>query len=170
MRRTIPRVGQTLLAGAALVMLLFTLSMSAPSRGLSTDVSPLPTNTSTPCPSATPELLAVEPLTSPTRLLSQVVTVRIGNGEAVTVTAESGAFTVTGSFGASFNPALVDVDLLANATHHLSVNARVRIVNSGGCQYGGYTLSTTQDKFGAPLAIVQVSNDLLLPIVLKNAP
>ncbi len=130
--------------------------------------SPSPSPSPTPCPQATPELLAVEPVTSPTFLLSQVVTVYIGNGEAVTVTAESGAFTATGSFGAYSSPALVDVALLNNITHHLNVNARVRIVNVGGCQYGGYTLSTGQDRFGAPLTIVQESKIVYLPIVLKS--
>ena len=45
------------------------------------------------CPQATPELLQVEPVTSPTDLLAQAITVRMGNCEAVTITAESGTFT-----------------------------------------------------------------------------
>jgi hypothetical protein len=158
-----------------LISLILLLSVYTPvsTRPLDSPMTPSPSPSPSPsptlCPQATPELLAVEPVTSPTILLSQVVTVHIGNGEAVTVTAESGTFTTTGSFGAFSSPALVDVALINNITHHLSVKARVRIVNVGGCQYGGYTLSTVQDRFGAPLTIVQESKLVYLPIVLKNA-
>lgn len=107
--------------------------------------SPSPTY---PCPQATPELLAVEPLTSPTQALSQLVTVRMGNLEAVTISLESGVFTAAGG--------LVAVDLLPDAVHHLEVVARVRrIVDGQGCAYGGYTLAATRDRTGAPLIIVQ---------------
>ena len=51
-----------------------------------------PTPTEPLCPQATPELLQVEPVTSPTDLLSQAVTVQMGNCEVVTITAESGVF------------------------------------------------------------------------------
>ncbi len=114
-----------------------------------------PTSTPTQCPQATPEPLWVDPVTSPTDQLSQIVTVRIGNGEAVTVTAESGIFTVTGSFDAYAHPALVNVTLLPNTTHHLRVDARVKVITQGDCTYGGYTLTTTADRFGAPLIIEQ---------------
>jgi hypothetical protein len=107
------------------------------------------------CPQATPEPLQVEPVTSPTNQTSQVITVRIGNGDSVTVTGESGSFTVTGDFSIS-NPALVTVPLLANTTHHLTVSAHVRsIVGPNGCGYGNYTLTTSHDRLGAPLTIVQ---------------
>jgi hypothetical protein len=118
-----------------------------------------PTNTSTAtstvCPQATSEPLWVEPVISPTDLLTQTITVRIGNGEAVTVTAESGTFAVFGNFNAYSNPALVTIDLLPNTTHHLTVYARVKATSSGGCQYGGYTLQTTLDRYGQPLTIIQ---------------
>ncbi|HEY4690804.1 MAG TPA: hypothetical protein VIK33_15935 [Anaerolineae bacterium] len=126
--------------------------------------------TPTPCPLATPELLAVEPVTSPTRSLSQVVTVRIGNGEAVTVTTVSGVFTTAGSFDVYSTPAFVTVALLTDTTHPLQVSARVRTVFHEGCQYGGYTLGTSRDKLGAPLIIVQVGKDTFLPMILTNAP
>ena len=152
----------------AVVGLLFLMSGYSPvsTRPLDSPITPSPSPTQ--CPSATPELLAVEPVTSPTRLLSQMVTVYIGNGEAVTVTAESGTFTTTGSFGAYGSPAHVGVDLLQNTTHHLGVTARVRVVNVGGCQYGGYTLSAAQDRLGAPLTIVQTSYALYVPIVFRS--
>jgi len=101
-----------------------------------------------PCPQATPELLEVEPVTSPTGALSQVVAVRMGNMEAVTIAVESGVFTAPDG--------LVTIDLLPNRTHHLEVTAKVRqMTDNRGCVYGGYTLSTTRDRTGAPLVIVQ---------------
>lgn len=117
-----------------------------------------PTSSPTPtrCPSATPEPLWVEPVISPTGLLTQTITVRIGNGEAVTVTAESGVFTTTGSFNSYGAPALVPINLLSETTHHLQVQARVRTVYQWGCKYGGYTLSIWKDRYGAPLVIEQV--------------
>lgn len=103
-----------------------------------------PTN----CPVATPEWLRVEPVTSPTDLLSQTVMVYMGHMEVVTITTESGIFTSTGPE--------VDVTLLPDTAHHLEVVARVReIRDSQGCVYGGYTLHTSQDKDGARLVIQQ---------------
>lgn len=113
--------------------------------------------TPTVCPMMTPEPLWVEPVISPTGLLTQTVTVRIGNGEAVTVTAESGVFATTGSFGVYGSPALVPIDLLPDTTHYLQVQARVRAIHQWGCEYAGYTLSTSRDRYGAPLIIEQVS-------------
>ena len=113
------------------------------------------TGVPTSCPQGTPEPLWVEPVTSPTNQLTQTITVRIGNGAAMTVTAESGVFAVIGSFDAYAHPAQVEMALLANTTHHLRVHATVRTVNQGGCVYGGYTLATDRDRHGAPLVIVQ---------------
>jgi hypothetical protein len=112
---------------------------------LTAGVSPEPTL----CPQATPEWLRVEPVTSPTDQLSQTVTVIMGNLDVVTITAESGVFTGTGS------PALVDVTLLPDTVHHLDVVARVKELWQQGCPYGGYTLRTTRDKNGVPLVIEQ---------------
>src|SRR5688572_11229358 len=102
---------------------------AAPNRPLLTPTLS-PTLTATPCPQPTPEPLWVEPITSPTNLLIQTITVRIGNGDAVTVTTESGVFAVTGNFNTYGNPALVTMTLLANITHHLSVDAHVRPISS----------------------------------------
>ncbi len=137
--------------------------------------TPTPSPTPTMCPMATPEPLWVEPVISPTGLLTQTITVRIGNGEAVTVTAESGVFTATGSFGVYGTPALVPIDLLSDMTHHLQVQARVRTVYQWGCKYGGYTLSTSWDRYGAPLVIEQVRATatprprLYLPLILRGS-
>ncbi|MBU6349689.1 MAG: hypothetical protein KGS73_06020 [Chloroflexi bacterium] len=115
----------------------------------------VPTATPTLCPAATPEPLWVEPVLSPTELLTQTIVVHIGNGEAVTVTAAGGVFTQTGAFAATGNPARVTINLLPNSVHDLTVAARVRTTSGGGCTFGGYTLSTQQDRYGAVLRIVQ---------------
>jgi len=132
-------------------------STSTPTRTRTVTPTRTPTPTPTFCALATAEPLWVEPVTSPTDQLSQVITVRAGNSEAVTVTLESGTFAITGNF-TTMNPALVTINLLPNTTHHLTVSARIKtVVGTGGCTYGGYSLSTTQDRYGAPLTIAQGS-------------
>ena len=122
-----------------------------------------PTETATPmptptiCPQATPQPLWVEPVVSPTNLLTQTITVYLGDGEQVTVTSESGTFTTTGDFTWNNNPALVTIDLLPDTMHHLTVSGRVKLREQGGCTYGGYTLTTQSDRFGQPLLITQVT-------------
>lgn len=103
------------------------------------------------CPVATPEFFMVEPVTSPTDQLSQVITVDLGNGEAITITTESGAFT------APFDvfPKEIEITLLPDTTHNLTVEGKVREVVQGQCTYGGYTLRTTTDRYGDPLVIEQ---------------
>jgi hypothetical protein len=91
----------------------------------------------------------VEPVTSPTDQLSQVVTVDLGLGEQVTILTESGTFIDTTS------PFQVEVTLLPNTVHHLEVRGKVKQVWTNGCMYGGYTLITRVDHYGAPLTIVQ---------------
>ena len=100
------------------------------------------------CAAPTAEYFWVEPVTSPTTELSQVVSVHLGNMEVVTITAESGVFTATDG--------QVEVMLLPNTTHQLEVAGRVKEMGgSSPCRSGGYTLHTTQDSQGAPLTIVQ---------------
>lgn len=115
--------------------------------------------TATLCPQATAEPFWVDPVTSPTDQLTQVITVHIGKGEEVTVVTESGTFTVTGDFSYDINPAFVEIALLPDTVHHLEVTAKVRRGPGSSpvenCMYGGYTLSTTTDRKGDPLIIVQ---------------
>jgi len=115
------------------------------------------TITPTFCPPPTPEPLWVEPITSPTDQLTQIITVYIGNGEEVTIKTESGTITVTGQFNHHTNPAVVEIPLLPNTIHHLDVAARVRsgLTGPGNCTYGGYILRTSNDRNGASLVIVQ---------------
>jgi hypothetical protein len=116
-----------------------------------TGTAPPPTPTPF-CPIATAEPFWVDPVTSPTDQLSQVIVVHIGGGEEVTVVTESGTFTVTGHSGLYS----VEITLIPNTVHHLQVFAKVRtIVDGNGCMYGGYTLQTTVDSQLAPLTIVQ---------------
>lgn len=112
---------------------------------------PTEESTAFPCPVATPEFFAVDPVTSPTGELSQTVTVDLGNGEAITITTESGTFT------APFDtfPMEIEIDLLPDTTHNLTVEGKVREVVQGDCTYGGYILSTTRDRYGDPLVIEQ---------------
>ena len=126
---------------------------STPEPDVSATASASPTGTL--CPFGTAEPLWVEPVSSPTDKLSQTIVVRIGYGEEVTIVTESGTFTVTGDFDAYTNPALVEITLLPNTVHNLQVSARVKTITTGGCPYGGYTLTTTTDRQGAPLTIVQ---------------
>ena len=123
------------------------------------------------CPPATPEPFWVEPVDSPTCCLSQVISVTIGNGEYVSVTAESGTFEISGTFSVG-DPATVSIRLLPGTAHHLQVAARVRESNWGGCSYGGYTLRTDRDRLGQPLTIVQGDgcHSIYLPAAPKHGP
>ncbi len=124
-----------------------------------------------PCAVPTQELFWVDKPQSPTDQLSQVIAVHIGNGEEVTVIAESGTFT-SGGDSSTFS-GQVKITLLPNTVHHLEVIAQVRkIVDSRGCTSGGYTMRTTQDRSGAPLVIVQghpVARTATTPITSGNA-
>ena len=132
-------------------------STSTPTATPSITQTAIPTGTL--CPQLTPEPLWVDPVTSPTDQLTQVIMVYIGHGEEVTITSESGTFTVTGSFNAQANPAMVEITLLPNTVHHLEVTARVKsgLSGPGNCVYGGYGLTTRTDLNGAPLVIAQGS-------------
>ena len=144
---------QLILIGAVLIIGLLGWWLFARDGG-SVDVEPTAGAGETPvseCPQATPEFFTVEPVTSPTDQLTQAITVDLGNGETITVTTESGTFT------APFDtfPKVITIDLLPNTTHNLTVEGKVREVVQGDCTYGGYVLSTTTDRNGAPLVIEQ---------------
>lgn len=147
--------------------ILLAVALLTGAIALTLDTSPLllaqgdptetPTATPTVCPMATPEPLWVDPVISPTDLLTQTIRVAIGNGDAVTVTTQTGVYTTTGTFGV-MNPALVTIDLAPNVTNALTVTAHVgQVAGPGGCPYGGYTISTITDRNGGPLIIVQQS-------------
>lgn len=105
------------------------------------------------CPLATPEYFDVQPVTSPTNELTQTILVELGNGEAITVTAESGVFTAP----VETYPTEIEITLLPNTTHNLTVVGKVREIPQGDCTYGGYILETTRDRNGDALIIEQRS-------------
>lgn len=150
MRRSTTRV--LLLIGLAVLALLLIWWLVNPGGVKSPAVeSGDDTPAAAECPVATPEFFTVEPVTSPTGQLSQVITADLGNGEAITVTSESGTFT------APFDtfPKEIEITLLPNTTHNLTVEGRVREIVQGRCTYGGYTLTATTDRNGDPLVIEQ---------------
>ncbi len=166
-------IRMTLAGAMALIFVDLFLAILNGCASLPATDSAVPTLTPTFCPVNTPEPLWVEPVTSPTDQFTQVITVSLGNGESVSVAAESGTFTVTGSFNAYSQPALVEMALLPNTTHHLRVTGKVRVIKSNGCVYGGYTLSTIWDRFGGPLVITQVlttASSSHFPLVLMDYP
>ena len=124
-----------------------------------------------PCPLATRVPLWVDPVPPQTDRLTETVVVHIGDGDAVTVTCESGVYGVQGSFDTYAHPARVEVALFPLATHHLAVEAHVRRVEKWGCIYGGYTLRTSHDRYGDPLVIRQWSESgskRYLPLILVS--
>lgn len=137
-------LGAVLIAGLGLVLVACQL---LPPIGVVSTVEP-PTAV---CPMATPEFFEVAPVTSPTDALTQVISVDLGNGETITITTESGTFV------APFDtfPKEVEITLLPNTTHNLTVQGKVREITQGDCVYGGYMLETTRDRNGQPLTIEQ---------------
>ncbi|MCW5853991.1 MAG: hypothetical protein KIT87_28245, partial [Anaerolineae bacterium] len=129
-----------------------------PLRIVQTEMTPTltPTASATICPVGTAEHMTVDPVTSPTDQLSQIVKVHLGYAEAVTITTVSGVF-VWRSSSSPFSSPQVAVSLLPNTIHNLTVEGRVRRMGEpGGCTYGGYSLTTTWDREGKPLQIVQI--------------
>jgi hypothetical protein len=112
-------------------------------------------------PVPTPEAMSVEPVTSPTTLLTQTLRVRLGNGRrvTVTVTSEAGTLAFPGTYNSAFLSPLT-VPLSRNVTHHVTVIGQVEY--QSGCYY---TLSRTVDKNNAPLTIIQLGRRVFLPII-----
>ena len=117
-------------------------------------------------PPPTPELLAVEPVTSPTTAFTQTLYVRLGHGRAITATSEAGTASVSGLFSASALAPLT-VTLLPDIVHHFAVTGLVEY--APGCYY---TLSTFSDKNGAALDIRQIAtltNTAYLPLIARSS-
>jgi hypothetical protein len=106
------------------------------------------TPTPYPCPQATSEIFYVEPIPATTDESTITLHVTLGNLEEITVITESGTYTSTTGD--------VEVTLLPESTNHFEVRGKVKQTGpAGGCQYGGYTLTTTNDRTGNPLVIEQ---------------
>src|SRR5262249_12844606 len=135
-----------------------------------TEPSASPTPTPTLCPYPTAEPFSVDPVTSPTNALSQIVSVRICKGDRVEIVSEAGRFVATGEFGYA-DPALVRVTLVPNTVNHLRVLAHVRRTDIGDCIYGDYTLirdvvivqATTTGIARAPAFLVKDINATFVP-------
>jgi hypothetical protein len=166
-------VARYLAPGLACGLLLLAaawVALGAAPRTASAPENEPATPTPTICPQATPEPLWVEPVPATTDQLTETVVVYIGHGEAVTVTCESGAFVQEGDFDAYAHPARVEVALRPGVAHHLWVCARVQRIEQWGCLYGGYTLCTKHDRYGAPLVVRQQAGSgsvRFLPIVYR---
>jgi hypothetical protein len=116
-----------------------------------------------PCsPLPTPEVMSVEPVNSPTTLLTQTLRVRLGNGRRVTVTSEAGIQVFPRIYTSTFLSPLT-IPLSRNVTHHVTVIGQVEYQGSG-CS-GTYTLGRTVDRNGAPLTIVQLGRRTFLPLI-----
>jgi hypothetical protein len=133
--------------GITAVVLLFAFLIAVNRLGNGSEPTPTPY----PCPEATPELLAVEPVMSPTAEQTQAIFVTLGNGEEITVETASGTVTAP----ATFPTTEITIDLLPATVHELTVTGKVAKVQQGDCTYGGYTLTTTADRYGDPLVIVK---------------
>lgn len=157
-------IGAVLLVGSLAWLATTARAQTASSR--QPQLTATITNTPFNCPVPTQALVYVDLVTSPTNLLTQVVTVSLHNGDVVTITAESGTFVMTGT-----DFFQVPVALFANTTHHLNVAAHVRALNQGGCIYGNYTVFANTDENGAPLTIVQEFSGpfVYLPLVVRPA-
>jgi hypothetical protein len=105
-----------------------------------------------------PETMSVEPVTSPTTLLTQTLQLRLGNGRRVTVTSEAGTTIFSQVFSSAFLSPLL-IPLHPNVTHHVMIAGQVEY--QVGCSY---VLTRTVDKNGAPLTIVQ-GRRVFLPIL-----
>jgi hypothetical protein len=119
-----------------------------------------------PCPLATAELPPqVDPVISPTGLITQTITARFHNAEKMTVLSDTGSFSTNCS-----GLCQVTIFLKPNTTNNLTVVGKYREIVQGDCVYGGYSLSTDSDKDGNPLAIEQVNGTLYslsLPILIR---
>lgn len=130
-----------------------------------------PTSAPSPSPTAgcqnpaTPEPLWVNPVVSPTNLLTQKISVTLGRGREISITSEVGTVTQQGDFTIA-NPAEIEIALLPNAQNHLLVVGKVEY--TPGCFY---TLQTQIDRVGNPLVILQNSaQNPPLPILSPTPP
>jgi hypothetical protein len=110
------------------------------------------------CLGVPPEPFWVEPVPAATSDEEVTIAVYVGNGERVTVVTDTGAWVASGRFDVD-RPAYVRVRLVPDTTHRLVVSARVAAsTGPSGCHKGGYTLTTTEDKNGVLLAVVQLDS------------
>ncbi len=120
-----------------------------PTATVVTTVTALPLPTAACANPATPEPLWVDPVVSPTNLLTQEISVTLGRGRQVSVTSNAGTVTQQGEFSIA-QPVVLQVPLAPNVTNELLVTGKVEYAPD--CFY---TLQTRVDRTGKPLVIVQ---------------
>lgn len=141
-------------------------SVPLPTATALTTVTALPLPTAS-CPNpATPEPLWVDPVVSPTNLLTQKISVTLGRGRELSITSNAGTVTQQGEFSVA-QPVVLEVPLAPNISNELLVTGKVEYAPN--CFY---TLQTRVDRMGQPLVIVQTSGALpnLTPTVSVTAP
>jgi hypothetical protein len=127
-------------------------SLPLPTATALTTVTALPLPT-TSCPNpATPEPLWVDPVVSPTNLLTQAISVTLGRGREISITSNAGTVTQQGEFSIA-QPVVLQVALAPNISNELLVTGKVEYAPN--CFY---TLQTRVDRMGQPLVIVQTSD------------
>jgi hypothetical protein len=141
-----------------------TITLAPPTPTDAPTLVPSPSPTAG-CPSpATPEPLWVNPVVSPTNLLSQKISVTLGRGREIVITSQAGSFTRQGEFSTA-QPVEIEISLVPNAANNLLVSGRVEYFP--GCFY---TLQTRVDRVGNPLTIVQTGGSSPLPPTLIPTP
>lgn len=143
-----------------------TNTLPPPSATLAPTVTALPSPT-TGCPNpATPEPFWVDPLVSPTNLLSQKISVTLGRGREISIASDAGTVTQQGEFSIA-QPVTLDVPLAPNVTNNLLVSGKVEFAPN--CFY---TLQTRTDRTGKPLVIVQTNaaDVTLVPTLAATLP
>lgn len=106
------------------------------------------------CPQPTQAAVWVEPVTSPSNLLTQEIVISAAGMDSASVSVGTTTYTqaVTSS------PARIVINLQPNTTHTLTVGAHIqKTTTSAGCTYGNYWVSATRDRLGGALTIVQSS-------------
>src|SRR5581483_7167326 len=154
------------------------IAFASPTAAPVTPPPPPPTNNPLPpptpfphptpgCPSpATPEPLWVDPVVSPTDLLTQNISVTLGRGREISISNEAGTVTQRGEFSIA-QPVVLQVPLAPNTTNHLLVTGQVEYAPN--CFY---TLQTRVDRTGKPLVIAQTGAPppLLTPTLTPTPP
>jgi hypothetical protein len=134
-----------LVAGVTLTLGLLA-SLNAMESAPSVAGQPMATATP-PCPTMDPQYVYVEPVISPTDLLTQTITARLDYAVWIKVLAESGTFTMTRSTSGHS----VVMRLLPDVAHHLEVAGRWQF--RADCPW--FTTQTSRDRNGDALIIVQ---------------
>jgi hypothetical protein len=139
------QIRHSTLQAATVVVLIALSAVTAGAQQRQTSARALPEAQLTPtlCPVATPEWLRVAPVTSPWFESAQTISVTMNNMQAFTVTSNFGlsAVRVLESDGSSVGGVYTTSMPLLPGANALTVTAKVRLLNQGGCIYGGYTLT-----------------------------